>query len=301
MTDFEILDPRFRSYVLDNAPLEKLAQGFRWLEGPVWFGDLRLLLFSDLPNDRVLRWSEHGALEVFREPSGYENGHYRDLDGRLIACSHRGRSVTRTELDGRITTLAERYQGKRLSSPNDVAVKSDGTIWFTDPHYGIQTDYEGGRAEPELPPTVYRLDPRSGALDVVADDFEGPNGLCFSPDEKRLYVSETGPLFASDPEQHIRVLDVSTDGARLSKGRVFHKVVPGAADGMRADEEGNLWTSAADGVHCISQDGELLGKIRVPETVANLTFGGAMRNRLFMCASQSLYSIFLNRRGAQRP
>jgi gluconolactonase len=301
MDGFEIIDPRFRRYVLDNAPLEKLAAGFRWLEGPVWFGDRSALLFSDLPNDRVLRWSERGGLEVFREPSDYANGHYRDREGRLISCTHRGRCVTRTEHDGRITILADRFEGKRLNAPNDVVVKSDGTVWFTDPHYGIQTDYEGGRAEPELRPSVYRLDPRSGALSVVADDFEGPNGLCFSPDERRLYIAESGRLFAPAPPQNIRVFDVSADGARLANGRVFHKVEPGFADGFRVDEEGNLWSSAADGVHCIAPSGELLGKVLVPARVANVTFGGSRRNRLFICASHTLFAIFLNCRGAQRP
>ncbi|HET9578321.1 MAG TPA: SMP-30/gluconolactonase/LRE family protein [Usitatibacter sp.] len=301
MNGIEILDPVFRSYVLANAPLEKLADGFRWTEGPVWFGDLRLLLFSDIPNDRVMRWTEHGTLDVFREPCDYENGHYRDLEGRLVSCSHRGRCVKRTEHDGRTSVLADRFEGRRLNSPNDVVVKSDGSLWFTDPLYGIQTDYEGGRAESETKPAVYRLDAASGALTRVADDFEGPNGLCFSPDEKRLYVAETGRMFDAAPEQHIRVFDVSGDGRRLSNGRVFHKVQPGAADGLRVDEDGNVWSSAADGVHCIAPSGALLGRIRVPSPVSNLTFGGAMKDRLFICASQALYSIFLNRRGAQRP
>jgi gluconolactonase len=301
MSDFEIVEPVFRRYVLGNASLEKLADGFRWLEGPVWFADLGFLLFSDIPNDRVMRWTERGSLEVFRQPCGHENGHYRDLQGRLISCSHGGRCVTRTEHDGRRTILAERFQGKRLSSPNDVVVKSDGTVWFTDPHYGIQTDYEGERAEPELKPSVYRFDPRTGELRLVADDFGGPNGLCFSPDEKRLYIAETGRLFDAQPEQHIRVYDVSADGAQVSHARIFHKVQPGAADGMRVDEDGNLWASAGDGVHCIAPSGELLGRIRVPSPVGNLTFGGPMKNRLFICASQALFAIFLNRRGAQRP
>jgi len=301
MSGFEILDPLFRRYVLDNAPLEKLADGFRWLEGPVWFGDQRVLLFSDIPNDRVMRWREPGGVDVFRAPCDYENGHYRDLEGRLVSCSHRARAVRRTEHDGRITVLADRFRGRRLNSPNDVVVKSDGTIWFTDPHYGIQTDYEGGRAEPELPPGVYRLDPSSGSLALVADDFDGPNGLCFSPDESRLYVAETGTLFDPAPRQHIRVFDVAAGGERLSNARVFHSVQPGAADGMRVDEDGNVWSSAADGVHCISPSGALLGKVLVPSLVSNIAFGGLARNRLFICASQALYAIFLNRRGAQRP
>ena len=301
MNGIDIVDPRFRRYVLANAPLEKLADGFRWLEGPVWFGDLRVLLFSDIPNDRVMRWTEHGAVDVFRAPCGYENGHCRDLEGRLLSCSHGERCVKRTGHDGRITVIADRFRERRLNSPNDVVVKSDGSIWFTDPLYGIQTDYEGGRAESETPPAVYRLDPSRARLEIVADDFDGPNGLSFSPDEKRLYVSETGRLFDAEPTRHIRVFDVAEDGARLANGRVFHKVDPGAADGMRVDEDGNVWSSAGDGVHCIAPSGDLLGKIRVPSPVSNLAFGGARRNRLFVCASQSLYAIFLNRRGVERP
>jgi gluconolactonase len=239
MNGFEIVDPRFDRLVLASAPLEKLADGFRWTEGPVWFGDLRLLLFSDIANDRVMRWSERGGVEVFREPSNFENGHTRDREGRLISCSHGDRCVHRTEYDGRIVALADRYRGKRLNSPNDVVVKSDGSVWFTDPLYGIQTDYEGGRRQSELPPAVYRLDPRSGALEVVADDFGGPNGLCFSPDESRLYIAETGDALAADPERHVRVFDVAADGASLAGGRVFHKIEPGNGDGFRCDEYGN--------------------------------------------------------------
>jgi gluconolactonase len=260
MDGFDIIDPSFAAFVLPNAPLERLAYGFRWLEGPVWFADHDCLLVSDIPNDRIMRWTESGGLSVFRQPSGFANGHARDREGRLIGCSHRHRSVTRTELDGAITILADRYQGRRLNSPNDVVVKSDGTVWFSDPHYGINTDYEGGRQAPELPASVYRLDPADGSLDVVADDFHGPNGLCFSPDEHLLYIAETGVQFSPDSIQHIRVFDTADDGKRLSGGRVFHKVSPGAADGFRCDDEGNIWSSAADGVHCIDPSGALLGK-----------------------------------------
>jgi gluconolactonase len=301
MNGFEVVDPRFRTYVLGNAPLEKLADGFRWTEGPVWFADLRMLLFSDIPNDRVMRWTERGGVEVFREPAGYENGHTRDLEGRLVACSHGARCVRRTEHDGRVTVLADHYRGKRLNSPNDVVVKSDGSVWFSDPLYGIASDYEGARADSETPPAVYRIDPASGELACVADDFEGPNGLCFSPGEKQLYVSETGPPFEGDAARHIRVFDVAADGKRLANGRLFHQVEPGAADGMRVDEDGNVWSSAGDGVHCIAPSGDLLGKVLVPSKVANVVFGGPMRNRLFVCAWQSLFAIYLNRRGIQRP
>lgn len=299
MEPSEILDPRFRAIVLPNAPLEKLADGFRWLEGPVWFGDQECLLFSDLPNNRVMRWTESGGVSLFRQRSDFENGHTRDREGRLVSCCHRSRCITRTEFDGRITVLADRFEGRRLNSPNDVVVKSDGSLWFTDPPYGIQTDYEGGKQDSELPASVYRLDPASGALNVVAGDFDGPNGLCFSPDETHLYIAESGLQCAPEPAQEIRVFEVS--GAHLSNGRSFHKIQPGFADGMRCDENGNVWSSAADGVHCIHPSGDLLGKVRVPCTVANLTFGGRNRSRLFICASHTLYAIYTNQRGAQRP
>jgi gluconolactonase len=301
MDGITIVDPRFNGFVLPNAPLEKLADGFRWLEGPVWFADLQCLLVSDVPNNRIVRWTESGGVSTFRNPSGLSNGHTRDREGRLIGCSHGDRCIQRTELDGSITVLADRYQGKRLNSPNDVVVKSDGTVWFSDPVYGISTDYEGGKRESELPANLYRFDPRDASLVVIANDFQGPNGLCFSPDERRLYVSETGLPFASDPRQHLRVFDVSADGTRLSNGRVFYKVEPGCTDGVRCDEEGNLWSSAGDGVHCISAQGQLLGKIAVPFAVANLCFGGRHRSRLFICASGALFAIYVNQRGAQWP
>ncbi len=297
MEGFEVTQARFKSFVLPNAPLETLAEGFRWCEGPVWFGDRDELLFSDLPNDRVMRWSEGGGLSVYRAHVGFENGHARDRQGRLLSCSHRLRRISRTELDGSVTVLVDSYQGKRLNSPNDIVCKSDGTIWFSDPPYGIQTDYEGGKQAPELPANLYRFDPRDGSLSVAAGDFEGPNGLCFSPDERRLYVAETGLQFADDPTRHIRVFDVGEDG-RLSNPQVFHTVAPGMADGFRCDEEGNLWSSAGDGVHVIDPGGALLGKIRTPATVSNLCFGGRYRSRLFLCVSHSLMAIYVNRRGA---
>ena len=301
MAEFDIHDPRFRSLVLPNAPLVKLAEGFAWLEGPAWFADHGCLLVSDLPNDRIMRWTESGGVSVFRQPSGFANGHARDQQGRLLGCSHRERCITRTELNGSITVLADQFEGKRLNAPNDIVCRSDGTIWFTDPHYGINTDYEGGKQAPELPPTLYRFDPRDGSLRMMVDDFAGPNGLCFSPDETLLYVSESGAQFAPDPVQHIRVFDVLDNGARLSDGRVFHTVAPGFADGFRCDEAGRIWSSAADGVHCIAPDGTLLGRIKVPFTVSNLTFGGRNRARLFICASHTLYAIYTNTRGAERP
>jgi gluconolactonase len=301
MSDFEIHDPRFGGYFMGNAALEKLATGFRWAEGPVWFGDAGCLLFSDIPNNRIMRWSDSGGLSVYRQPSNYTNGHSRDRQGRLLSCEHGGRRVSRTELDGKVTVLADRWQGRPLNSPNDVVVKSDGTVWFSDPHYGIMTDYEGDAAEQEIPCQVYRLDPADGSLTVVADDFACPNGICFSPDEARLYVAETAPMFAADAPRHIRVFDVVDDGRRLRGGEVFYSASPGFADGFRVDTDGNLWTSAGDGVHCLSPQGELLGKIRIPEVVANVTFGGPKKNRLFICGTTSLYAVFLNRRGVQWP
>ena len=301
MSDYEIIDPRFKRYVLDNAELEVLATGFRWVEGPVWMGDADCLLFQDLPNDRTMRWSESGGLSVYRSPSRYANGQTRDRQGRLVACSHQDRCLYRTEFDGAVTTLVTHHQDNRLDAPNDVVVKSDGSIWFTDPLYGISSDYEGGRQVSEQPPTLYRLDPVSGDINAMASDFDGPNGLAFSPDETRLYVAETGDQNRDEPRQHIRVFDVSEDGLRLSGGTIFHTIDPGYCDGLRIDEDGNIWSSAGDGVHCIDPDGHLLGKIRVPHRVANVAFGGRLKNRLFIAGSQALYAIFVNTRGAQTP
>ena len=300
MKGIEVHDRRFAHYVLDNAPLEELASGFRWVEGLVWMGDADCLLFQDLPRDRTMRWIESVGLSVYRAPSGYANGQARDRQGRLISCSHRERCLFRTEFDGTVMRLIDRHNGKRLNAPNDVTVKSDGTIWFTDPLYGIQNDYEGGRQVSEQPPALYRFDPWSGDITAAAADFDGPNGLAFSPDELRLYVSETGDQTTDKPKQYIRVFDVGPNGT-LSGGDVFHTIEPGYADGLCVDEDGNLWSSAADGVHCIDPNGKLLGKILVPYRVSNLTFGGKFRNRLFIGGSQALYAIFLNRRGIRCP
>jgi len=300
MDAFDILDPKFAHYLLANAALEELASGFRWIEGLVWMGDADCLLFQDLPRNRTMRWIEDAGISTYRCPSHYANGQCRDRQGRLISCSHRERCLFRTELDGTLTRLVDRHDGRRLNSPNDVAVKSDGSIWFTDPLYGIQSDYEGGRQASEQPPALYRFDPGNGNINLMAADFDGPNGLAFSPDETRLYVAETGDQTTDNPKQYIRVFDVASDGG-LSGGGIFHKIEPGYADGLCMDEEGNLWSSAADGVHCIDPDGRLLGKIRVPYRVSNLTFGGPFRNRLFIGGSHTLYAIFLNRRGAGWP
>ncbi|MBT9371170.1 SMP-30/gluconolactonase/LRE family protein [Rhizobium sp. CSW-27] len=296
MSFFEVMDPVFATYVLGNAPVKRLATGFDWTEGPVWFGDAGCLLFSDIPNNRIVRWNEEGVT-TYRQPSNYANGHTRDRQGRLISCEHGTRRVTRTEWDGSITVIADSYQGKRLNSPNDVIVAPDDAIWFSDPHYGIMTDYEGSKAEQELPCTVYRVSP-AGGIEAVITDMQAPNGLVFSPDGNRLYVADTGRMFSSDP-QHIRVFDM-VDGCPVN-GRIFHVITSGCADGMRADSDGNLWSSAADGVHCIAPDGHLMGKILVPELVSNLCFGGHAKHRLFITATTSIYSVVLNRRGIQTP
>ena len=294
---FETHDPRFGSFVMFNAPLKRLASGFDWVEGPVWMGDANCLLFSDIPANRILRWSPDTGLSTYRAPSGFASGHTRDRQGRLVSCEHGQRRVTRTEWDGTLTVLADGFQGKPLNSPNDVVVKSDGSVWFSDPHYGIMSNYEGHKAAQELPCHVYRIDPE-GSLEAVLTDFNGPNGLCFSPDETRLYVADTGRMHHNDP-QHIRVFDMTT--GRPTGGCVFHTITPGCADGIRVDNEGNLWSSARDGVHCIAPDGTLLGKVLVPEIVSNLCFGGRAKQQLFITATTSLYAISLNRQGAQVP
>lgn len=299
--EYEVCDGRFANYTIGNSHLKVLAENcFEWVEGPVWIGDAGCLLFSDIPNNRIHRWTAGTGISTYRHPSNYTNGHTRDRQGRLISCEHGTRRVTRTEPDGSITVVADGFEGRRLNSPNDVVVKSDGTIWFTDPHYGIVTDYEGYRSEQELPCNVYRVDPDNGVMEAVATDFQGPNGLAFSPDESRLYVSDTGIAYGPDPVRHIRVFDV-VDGRSLEGGDVFHVVDNGVSDGIRLDEDGNVWSSAGDGVHCISPRGELLGKVLVPETVSNLCFGGRAKNVLFMTGFTSLYSIVLNRRGVQWP
>ncbi len=293
--DVEIIDERFAELLVPGPRLEKLYTGMRWAEGPVWFADTRTLLFSDISNDRMLQWCEDLGVREFRRPSNFANGHTRDRQGRLVSCEHQTRRVTRTEPDGTITVLADSYDGKRLNSPNDVVVRSDGTVWFTDPTYGISSDDEGGVAEQEQDGRyVFRLDPESGDLGVAIDDFVQPNGLAFSPDETRLYVAD------SDDDRHIRAFDVAADGS-CSGGAVFAVIDNGAPDGFRFDAAGNLWTSAGDGIHCLAPDGVLLGKILVPETVANLTFGGPARDRLFITAATALYTVPVAQTGAQRP
>lgn len=298
MSFFQVVDPIFATYVMSNAPVKQLATGFDWVEGPVWFGDAGCLLFSDIPNNRILRWTPGSDITTFRQPSNYANGLTRDREGRLISCEHGGRRVTRTEHDGTITVIADRFQGRPLNSPNDIVVASDGGIWFSDPHYGIMTDYEGYRAPQENPCVVYRVDPVSKAIEAMVEDMNCPNGLAFSPDESLLYVADTGRMFCSDP-QHIRVYEMRS--GRPVNGRDFCSVNSGCADGFRIDSDGNLWSSAADGVHCIAPDGHLMGKILVPELVSNVCFGGRAKHQLFITATTSIYAVTLNRRGVQYP
>ena len=291
------LDPSFDRYRLPLAKVERIATECRWAEGPVWLGDTRSLVWSDIPNNRMLRWDEEtGATSVFRKPSNYANGHTRDRQGRIVSCEHGGRRISRTEHDGTVTTVADSFQGKRLNSPNDLVVKSDGSIWFTDPTFGILGRYEGTKATPESPMNVYRVD-ASGAIELAVEGINQPNGLAFSPDEKILYVVES----RSDPRK-ILAYDI-VDGRKAVNGRVFIDAGPGTPDGFRVDVDGNLWCgwgmgeAGLDGVHIFNPDGKRIGRIDLPERCANLCFGGVHRNRLFMAASTSVYSLYVNTQG----
>jgi len=298
---FEFYDPRFRALVISSTRLEVLYSQCRWAEGPVWFSDGGYLLWSDIPNERILRWIPDGGVSVYRANSNFANGNTRDLQGRLVTCEHGTRRVTRTEIDGSITVLADRFEGKRLNSPNDLVVHRDGSVWFTDPPYGILNDYEGFKSDQEQDGCfVFRLDPETFELACVARDFVKPNGLAFSPDGNTLYVADSGNSHDPDAPHHIRALDV-VGGSKLGASKVFAQISPGIPDGFRVDTQGNLWTSAGDGVQCFASDGTLLGKIRVPETVANLAFGGPRRNQLFIVATTSLYSIYVGVSGIQIP
>jgi gluconolactonase len=290
--------------------VERVATGMRWAEGPVYFPAGRYVLFSDIPNNRIMRFSEDdGHLSVFRQPSMNSNGNTIDREGRLITCEHSGRRVTRTELDGSITIIADKYNGKKLNSPNDAVVASDGSIWFTDPVYGIGGYYEGLKAEPEQEKhNVYRVDPKSGDVKVVVDDFVEPNGIAFSPDEKKLYVLDTGFTDGPDNPSHIRVFNLDVAAGKVSNSKVFAEMPkPSITDGVRCDADGRVWCSVGwgdpneDGVRCYTPDGDLLGKIHIPETVANLCFGGQQRNRLYICGSTSLYAVYTSVQGAMKP
>lgn len=300
-------DPRVQSlhgdfdqYRLGGAAVERLASGTRWGEGPVWFGDGRFLLWSDIPNDRILKWEEsNGQVSVFRQSSQMANGNTRDRQGRLLSCEHLGRRVTRTEYDGSVTVLADSFEGKPLNSPNDLIVKSDDSIWFSDPPFGLQDHYQGQIAQQELPANLYRLDPDKRQLSVVAADIEYPNGLCFSPDESKLYVVAS----RAQPHRVIYVFDVVGQGRYLNNKQVLIDCGPGTPDGIRCDEDGNLWcgwggSEQLDGVRVFNSAGVALGHIHLPERCTNLCFGGRHLNRLFMTGGQNLYSLFVNTRGA---
>jgi gluconolactonase len=300
-SSFEVIDPRFRKLALPYIHVEKLYTGCRWAEGPAWFAAGRYLVWSDIPNDRIMRWDEtDGSVSVFRQPAQNSNGHTVDLQGRLVSCEHRSRCISRTEHDGTRTVLASHFEGRRFNSPNDLVVKSDASIWFSDPSYGIDSDYEGDASPSEIGASnVYRIDPASGLVSLVSDDFVQPNGLAFSPDESLLYIVDTGATHQADGPHHVRRFRVNAGGS-LSGGEVLATCPVGLFDGLRVDLHGNLWLSAGDGVRCHASDGSLLGKVLIPESVSNLCFGGAKLNRLFICGTTSLYSVFLNTRAAPR-
>ncbi len=296
----QIVDQSFARYRLLLASVERLGTGFRWCEGPVWFGDGRYLLWSDIPNNRIMRWDEEtGAVSVFRKPSNFANGNTRDRQGRLVTCEHGMRRISRTEPDGTISVVADKYDGKPLNSPNDVVVKSDDSVWFSDPPFGILGYYEGYVAKPELPTNVYRVDGKTKAITVATADINRPNGLCFSPDESKLYVIEAGVT-----PRMIHVFDVVDGGTKLANKRPLIDAGPGTPDGMRCDVDGNLWCGwgmgqeGLDGVYIFNPAGKLIGRINLPERCANLCFGGTYRNRLFMAASHSVYSLYVNSQGA---
>ncbi len=301
--DIVVLDPRFTKYKINNAAIERLYTGCRWAEGPAWSGEGRYLLWSDIPNDRQMRWIEDdGHVSVFRNPSNYSNGNTFDFQGRQVSCEHTGRRVVRYELDGSVTVLADQFQGKPFNSPNDVVVHPDGGIWFTDPAYGIMGNYEGSKAEPQIKEAVYRIDPATRQVALATDALKKPNGLCFSPDYKKLYVADT-----DSPAEGIRVFDV-VDKTKLTNHKQFATLAlngkVAGSDGIRCDVDGNVWSSAAwtgdgfDGVMVFAPDGVLIGQIKLPETCANICFGGPKRNRLFMACSQSLYAVYVNTQGA---
>ena len=294
-TGFEILTEEFNSCVTGHGRVERLWTGARWVEGPVWFPAGRFLLFSDIPNNRMLRWDEtNGGVSEFRNPSNFSNGNTRDLQGRLITCQHLSRSVTRTEHSGEVTILASHFDGKRLNSPNDIVVKSDGSIWFTDPDYGIMSDYEGCKSPSEQSScNVFRIDQKTGNLDLITDQLVKPNGLCFNKGESKLYVSDTGGSHIEGGPRNIYSFDLMGETVASANPEFFAECQNGLFDGFRIDSEERIWTSAADGVHCYNSAGALIGKIKIPEIVSNVCFGGERLNRLFIMGTTSLYSAYL--------
>ncbi len=302
----EVLDPSFAKYRIFSGSVEMLGSGMRWAEGPVWFGDGRYLLVSDIPNNRIMRYDEaSGAWGVFRSPSNFANGLCRDRQGRLLACEHGGRRITRTEYDGRITVLADQFEGQPLNSPNDIVCQSNGAIWFTDPPFGIGGHWEGEKAQAQLPHAVYRIDPDTGALQQVLTDLAGPNGLAFSPDEQVLYLVES----RAQPYRKVWAYDLNAEGQLSDKRLVIDAEGPGALDGIAVDQDGNIWCGwgsdgrpdarpeELDGVRVFNLQGLAIGHIHLPERCANLCFGGTLGNRLFMASSHSLYALYVETRG----
>jgi len=290
---FEIFESNFKLMINDNSQLMTIYSGAEWSEGPVFIKNRNMVVWSDIPNDRMLSWTPNAGVEIFRAPSGYSNGNFLDLQGQLLTCEHGNRRISRTNKNGEIVTIVDNFNGKKLNSPNDLVVKSDGSIWFTDPPYGILSDKEGHKSESELEGNfVFRYDPIVDKLTLISDDFDKPNGIAFSPDEKLLYIADSG-----DPK-NIRVFNVSEDGVSINKGRVFAEISPGVPDGFRIDTDGNVFTSASDGIQVFTPSGVMLGKILVPERTANCAFGGKNRETLFITASTSLYSIVMNAKGA---
>ncbi len=311
--DIVVLDKRFAKYKIGNSAIERLGTGYLWAEGTAWNAQGQYLVWSDIPNNRQMRWlNEDGHISVFRKPSHYSNGNTFDFEGRQISFEHGSRSVARYEHNGKRTVLADKYQGKRLNAPNDGAVHPDGGIWFTDPGYGALMEYEGHKGELELKEAVYRIDPKTGKIEKLLDEMFKPNGLCFSPDYKKVYIADTGASHYEQAPRNIMVYDVLDDGKKIGKGRQYvsmemdlnGKKVAGFADGIRADVDGNIWVGAGwvgdgyDGVQIFAPDGTRIGLIKLPEICANICFGGPKRNRLFMGASQSLYAVYVETQGA---
>jgi gluconolactonase len=306
--DILVLDKRFAKYKIGNTPIQRLYTGMLWAEGPAWNAGGKYLMWSDIPNNvQLRRLDEDGHVSILRKPAGNSNGNTFDREGRQLSCEHGNRRVVRYEHDGSVTVLADKWQGKPLNAPNDIIVHADGGIWFTDPGYGILLNYEGHKADLQIKEAVYRIDPKTGKMDKILDDMYKPNGLCFSPDYKKLYVADTGASHYEKAPRNIMVYDV-VDARKVGKGREYAsmelKGKAGFADGIRADVDGNIWVGAGwvgegyDGVHVFAPDGVRIGQILLPEICANVCFGGAKRNRLFMCASQSLYAVYVETQGA---